>query len=97
MEFSDIKELMIVRVKTFEQLKGYYRNDPYVMKCLKAKRRWIDGGIGFIKKMYASCGCEVTVTSIDKSNNSFYAIAEKNPLFQNTLRGFGISHSGLFL
>ena len=38
--------------------------------------------------MYAYCGCEVIVTSIDKSDNSFYAIAEKKPLFRNTLRGF---------
>lgn len=78
MEFSDIKELMTVRVKTFEQLKEYYRNNSYVMKRLKAKGRWIDGSIDFLKGMYACCGCEVTVGGIDESDGSFYAMVTNN-------------------
>lgn len=88
MEFSNIKEGMTVRVKTFEQLKEYYHDVTYVKKCLEEKRTWYDGCIDFLEKMYANCGCEVTVASIDKSDNSFYAIAEKTPLSRNTLRGF---------
>lgn len=88
MESSDIKELMTVRVKTFEQLKEYYHDVPYVKERLEEKRTWDDGYIKFLEEMYANCGCEVTVASIDEGDNSFYAIAEKNPLPQNALRAF---------
>lgn len=88
MEFSDIKEGMTVRVKTLEQLKEYYHDAPYVMECLEAKRTWDDGDLDFLEEIYACCGCEVTVGSIDEWDKSFYAIAEKNPLSQNTLRAF---------
>lgn len=81
MEFSDIEEGMVVRVKTLKQLKEYYHDDPYVMERLRAKRAW-DDGEDFLEEIYACCGCEVTVGSIDIFDNSFYAIAEKNPFLQ---------------
>lgn len=78
MEFSDIKEGMTVRAKTFEQLKEYYHDSPYVMERLKAKRMWCDGDLNFIGEMYAYCGCKMTVESIDESDDSFYAMVTNN-------------------
>lgn len=88
MKFSDIKEGMTVRVKTLEQLKEYYHDVPDVMERLKAKRTWDDEGLDFLKEIYAFCGCEVTVGSIDESDNSFYAIAVGNLLPQNIPKMF---------
>lgn len=82
MEFSDIEEGMVVRVKTFEQLKEYYHDNPHIMERLKAKRAWDDGEIDFLEEMYTCCGCEVTVGCIDEQDNSFYAIADKTSLSQ---------------